>query len=148
MLIQDTVPLFIFSTLCFIGVRAFLELTLWSLFPKKGYKKYKKNTTLINRYFLVSAKSMIKDRYSKSEKRIIRYSVIVNVLFYINIIINLAFLMVISGFILFLFNMLNSKIIYLVFLFFLVFILLIFLIYAIIEAYVNYDYHKKRSHWR
>ena len=98
------------SALLFIVCKAFMSLIIWDSFSKGQYKKYKRESGFWERYFIVSTQRYVKDRYSKSEKRVINYTSIVKVLFYLNILLHLVFVIHFFGVLIFGFIDINDAI--------------------------------------
>ena len=146
MVTKESWLLFAFSFVAFLVTRLVWELLVWDSFPKKTYKKYKKETKFWNRYFIISARKLIKDRYLKSENRVIRYSTLIQFYFWLNIIMQSAFLTVIASLILLQFSFLNNTIFSIVCISFLSITLVFFAIFALIENYIDRNYHRKREH--
>ena len=133
------------SALLFIGCKAFMSLIIWDSFSKGQYKKYKRESGFWERYFIVSTQRYVKDRYSKSEKRVINYTSIVKVLFYLNILLHLVFVIHFFGVLIFGFIDINDAIVGSISLIYFLMILLCFIIFALIEQYEKRNYHKKRT---
>ena len=135
------------SALLFIVCKAFMSLIIRGSFSKGQYKKYKRESGFWERYFIVSTQRYIKDRYSKSEKRVIKYTIMVKVLFYINILLHLAFVIHFFGVLIFGFIDINDVIVGYISLIYFLIILLVFWVYAIMNQYEQREYHRKRSRW-
>ena len=133
------------SALLFIVCKAFMSLIIWDSFSKGQYKKYKRESGFLERYFIVSTQRYVKDRYSKSEKRVINYTSIVKVLFYLNILLHLVFVIHFFGVLIFGFIDINDAIVGSISLIYFLMILLCFIIFALIEQYEKRNYHKKRT---
>ena len=133
------------SALLFIVCKAFMSLIIWNSFSKGQYKKYKRESGFWERYFIVSTQRYVKDRYSKSEKRVINYTSIVKVLFYLNILLHLVFVIHFFGVLIFGFIDINDAIVGSISLIYFLMILLCFIIFALIEQYEKRNYHKKRT---
>lgn len=133
------------SALFFIVCKAFMSLIIWDSFSKGQYKKYKRESGFWERYFIVSTQRYVKDRYSKSEKRVINYTSIVKVLFYLNILLHLVFVIHFFGVLIFGFIDINDAIVGSISLIYFLMILLCFIIFALIEQYEKRNYHKKRT---
>jgi hypothetical protein len=88
---ESTIIGFIFSVIAFIGVRGIvMTQTMRAFLSRKGYKKYKENTGFWNRWFFVSARYIVRDKYSKFEGRIIQYTCIIRILFILNLILHIG----------------------------------------------------------
>ena len=88
---ESTIIGFIFSVIAFIGVRGIvMKQTMRAFLSRKGYKKYKENTGFWNRWFFVSARYIVRDKYSKFEGRIIQYTCIIRILFILNLILHIG----------------------------------------------------------
>ena len=133
------------SALMFIVCKAFMSLIIWDSFSKGQYKKYKRESGFWERYFIVSTQRYVKDRYSKSEKRVINYTSMVKVLFYLNILLHLVFVIHFFGVLIFGFIDINDAIVGSISLIYFLMILLCFIIFALIEQYEKLNYHKKRT---
>ena len=62
-----------------IILRAYMALTTYLAFSKKERKKYQADCTLVDRWFFLSAHKIMKNKYSKYEKRTIPYASITKV---------------------------------------------------------------------
>ena len=93
---NGTVCLILFSLICFLATRGFMEIELSTKLSRKGYKAYKAKTNLLDRWFFISARYIVRDKYSKSEKRIIKHPVIMQIIFAVNIILHVGFLVEVS----------------------------------------------------
>ncbi len=142
---KDLILLFIFGMITLIGARAFLEVMLYSSFRGHGYRSYRKQVHRIDRYFMISAQKLIKDRYSKEERRTIRYSAVVQVLFVLNLLLCVTLLSMIVFGILHLAAVVTAELLSAVCLASLIVALFVFFVCGIIEGSVDRNYHKKRT---
>ena len=140
------VILLFFAALLFIGCKAFMSLIIYTSFSKNQYKKYKRETSFWGRYFIVSTQRYVKDRYSKSERRVIKHTSIVKILFYLNILLHLFFTIYFFSVLIFCFIIKNDAIVGSISLIYFLMILLFFFVFGLIEQYEKRNYHKKRSH--
>ena len=83
--------LVIFSFLCFLATRGFMEVELSTKLSRKGYKAYKAQTNLLDRWFFISAKHIVRDKYSKFEGKIIRHTMIMRIMLVLNLILHVSF---------------------------------------------------------
>ena len=71
----------------FAITRVHMELCVWSAYPTKhGYRKYRKQTSFLNRLFLIHFRNNAKDHRVKYTRKIIRFSIIAEILFVVNMI--------------------------------------------------------------
>lgn len=86
-----------------ISILALLSIHLLALAGITGYcnrKKYESLTKTISfwdRWFFISVQALVKDQYSKREKKIIRYTIIARIYQKVNIFIHIIFLMEIAA---------------------------------------------------
>lgn len=135
----------IISIISYFFSRGFIELGVITYFSKKGYKAYKKQTNIHQRYWLTWLKKNSKFKYLKSEKKSVNYPSIMSVYFYthitvfISLVITLLIvILVYSGFL----DMVCAEVMLPVFL---TEVLLSFVIYYLIENYEHRNYHQKRN---
>ena len=86
--------LLFFATFCGLTLVVFLRLSVRVLLSKKRYKNYKQNVSFLNRWFLWSAPQMVKDKFSKSERRVIHYTAVVKFYRFLDIFIHIAYVAV------------------------------------------------------
>ena len=89
---SGTVCLIIFSFICFLATRGIMEVELSTKLSRKGYKAYKSKTNLFDRWFFISARYIVRDKYSKFEGRIIQHTAIMQIIFVLNIVLHIGFL--------------------------------------------------------
>ena len=129
-----------------VVLRMHMGIGLWLAMSKKERKAYKSTYSALNRYFFWSAYKAVKDKYSKYERRIIRYKKIAKIYRAMNIILHLE-----------LFLMITSQLLALTFESFKtispnvggVYVfsgLVFFVVLFFIEMYENWRHHKKRRY--
>ena len=125
-------------------VRGYMGLIVRTTLSKNERKKYKDETSFVNRWFLWSTHRFVKDRYSKYEKRTIRHSSIVCVYRMLNAILHILLIITIVVAVCNYYNALPSRIFNYTCWCYIVFLLFSFTLLAIIELVSNRKYHKKR----
>lgn len=81
----------VFAAISLLILRMFMEIALKTYVSRKKYKYYKESTKFFDRWFFVSARYIVRDKYSKFERRIIRYTLSMKIIFVLNIILNGSF---------------------------------------------------------
>lgn len=134
------------SVSAFIVLRVVMELILCAKLSRKGYKKYKENTGFWNRWFFVSARYIVRDKYSKFEGRIIRHTISMQVIFILNLILHIGLSAEVIMLIMTLkLKMLNDYIAdSIAMAFFLLILVAVGVLYCI-ESYENRRYHRMRE---
>ena len=138
------IGLTIMSIIGYLFSRGFIEVCVITYFSKKGYKAYKKQTNIQQRYWLTWIKKNATVKYLKSERRRIDYPTIMSVYFYTHIFlfISLAItLLIVTSVRLGVLDMVCAEVMITVYS---AEVLLSFVIYYFIEISVNRNYHKKR----
>ena len=141
---NNLIILVIFSIGILLILRGYMSAGIRACQTKKDWKLYVANVPVIDRWFFWTAPKIMKDKYSKSEKKIIRYSAIAKAYQVINLAIHIALtieLVFISCYALglveeYLFNRVCIAYFVVAFLF--------FAILAIIELKTNSKYHRSR----
>ena len=84
-----------FAFLCMLIIlRAYMGLTVRIVLSKKERRKYQADYSWLNRWFFCSVHKIIKDKYSKYEKRTIRYTSIMKVYKAITIVLHIELALV------------------------------------------------------
>ena len=140
---SSIVPFFVFLLVLLI-IRGHMGITLHLALSKKERKTYRFQLSLLDRWFFWSAPQIIKDKYSKRERKTIRYSAIFGTYRVILIVLNTELIAVIVlGF-------LSNASEYFKSIFscccglFIISAMLSFVVMAAIEVSSNPRYHKKR----
>ena len=82
----------ILSISSFLILRFFMGISITVHFSRKKLKYYKKSTSFLDRWFFISVRSMVRDKYSKYEGRVIHYTLSAQIIFVLNIILHVCFL--------------------------------------------------------
>lgn len=111
---------------------------------KKDWKLYVANVPVIDRWFFWTAPKIMKDKYSKSEKKIIHYSSIVKAYQVINIVIHIALTIELVFIFCYAFGFVEEYLFDRICIAYFVVAFLLFVILAIIELKTNSRYHRSR----
>ena len=140
------IKIIIFSVSSVLVLRVYMEMVLRAKLSRKGYKKYKEHTNFFDKYFLILARYVVRDKYSKCEGRIIRQTISMQVLFVLNIILHAGLLAEVS----LLFMTVKLKILNAqmaegaAVAFFLLFLAAVGVLYCV-DSYENRKYHRMRE---
>ena len=111
---------------------------------KKDWKLYVANVPVIDRWFFWTAPKIMKDKYSKSEKKIIRYSAIAKAYQVINLAIHIALTIELVFISCYALGLVEEYLFNRVCIAYFVVAFLLFAILAIIELKTNSKYHRSR----
>lgn len=145
---SSMIRLVIFSFVAFLVTRGFMEAVLCGKLSRKGYKAYKAKTNLLDRWFFISARHIVRDKYSKFEGRIIRHTMTVRIMFALNLILHVAFLPEQLLLLMVELNVLNNQVADGAATVFFIVILVVWLSFYFIEGYENRKYHRMRERRR
>lgn len=70
---NNKVFLLVFFLIILLVVRGYMGLTIRLSLSKKERKNYQTNTSILNRWFFVSAHHFVKNKFNKYEKKVIPY---------------------------------------------------------------------------
>ena len=127
----------------FLVMRGHMELCVWSAYPTKhGYRKYRKQTSFLNRFFLIDFRKNAKDHRVKYTRKTIRYSLIAEILFVVNLIDFLTLAVTMVFYFLNFFNLISPEAVDIPYLFMLFLIILTFFVDFEIARYEN-SKHKR-----
>ena len=88
---QSILPFLLFAAFSVFALRGWMALFVRSAMSKSERKRYRQDCSALNRCFFISTRDFLKDKYSKSEGKIIRYSRIARGFCVINILLHAAF---------------------------------------------------------
>ena len=88
---QSVLPFLLFAAFSVFALRGWMALFVRSAMSKSERKRYRQDCSALNRWFFISAHDFLKDKYSKSEGKVIQYSRIVRGFRVINILLHAAF---------------------------------------------------------
>ena len=71
---NSIINIVLFFLVSLLVIRIYMGLAVKLVFSKKELKNYQTNLSLVNRWFFWSTHQFIKDKYSKSEKKVIQHS--------------------------------------------------------------------------
>ena len=134
----------LFFLIVLIILREFMYLSLKVGQSKNTWKLYKKKCIFINRWFFWSTYKNVKDKFSKNENRIIRYTSIARIYRVFNIFIHILLILQIMISIIFYFGNINNNVLEISYIIYGFSALFIFVFLSIIEFYINKNYHIKR----
>ena len=140
------VKVIVFSVSSVLVLRVVMEMVLRSNFSRKGHKKYKENTCFFDRWFFISARCIVRDKYSKLEGRIIRHTISMQIIFVLNLVLHVGLLAEVA--LLFMagkLKMLNDQIADRTATVFFLLILAAVAVLYFIESYENRKYHQMRE---
>lgn len=133
------IRLIIFSFLCFLATRGFMEMELSTNLSRKGYKAYKAQTNLLDRWFFISAKHIVRDKYSKFEGKIIWHTMIMRIMFVFNLILHVGFFAEVSMLLMVRIGILNKHVVDWVAL---AFFLLLLVVWGALYFILRYEHRK------
>ena len=143
-MIGNNIKLILFILVELLVCRGYIEAMVICGFTKKEQKEYKCSTSALNRWLLWSTYRMVKDKYSKSERKIIKYTSIFKICRVINVILHLDFIVALMlGLTCSYFDGMSNAFIHFCYTS-IALGLLAFVILAIIEIAYNRQYHKSR----
>lgn len=111
---------------------------------KKNWKLYVANVSIVDRWFFWTAPKIMKDKYSKSEKKIIRYSSIAKAYQAINLAIHMALAIELVFISCYALRLVEEYLFNRVCIAYFVVAFLLFAILAMIELMTNSKYHRSR----
>ncbi len=88
---QSVLPFLLFAALSVFALRGWMALFVRSAMSKNERKRYRQDCSALDRWFFISTHDFLKDKYSKSEGKVIRYSRIAREFRVINILLHAAF---------------------------------------------------------
>ena len=88
---QSVLPFLLFAAFSVFALRGWMALFVRSAMSKSERKRYRQDCSALNRWFFISTHDFLKDKYSKSEGKVIRYSRIAREFRVINILLHAAF---------------------------------------------------------
>ena len=141
---RNSIILIVMSLISLIVVRGYMGLATWLVLSKKERKNYKASHSVLSRWFFWSTYRVVKDKYSKYEKRTIRYKTIMLIYRHITVILHcgLVFL-VATGLLLPVFESFHT-IFHRACLIYLITVLLSIVVLAGVNLYERLRYHKSR----
>lgn len=136
----------ILSVSAVLVLRVVMDLILRDKLSGKGYKKYRENTRFWDRWFFVSARYIVRDKYSKFEGRIIRHTISMRIVFVLNIVMHIGLLAEVSVLLLSVkLKLLNGQAAEGAATVFFLLVLAAFGVLYCIESYENRRYHRMRE---
>jgi hypothetical protein len=142
---DNAIVLLLFCIVGYLFSRAFIEIAIYALLTPKKYKKYKKKTTLNQRYWIIGVKTFFPVKYVKSENRMINYPMIMSVYSSVHATMFVSLMAVFAIAILSYVNLINEKGLVVVIVIYLIEIIASFGIYACVNNYEHYNYHRRRN---
>lgn len=133
-----------FSIGILLILRGYMSVGIRTYQTKKDWKLYVANVPVIDRWFFWTAPKIMKDKYSKSEKKIIHYSSIVKAYQVINIVIHIALTIELVFVSCYALGLVEEYLFNRVCIAYFVVAFLLFVILAIIELKTNSRYHRSR----
>ena len=106
---------------------------------RKGYKAYKAQTNLLDRWFFISAKHIVRDKYSKFEGKIIWHTMIMRIMFVFNLILHVGFFAEVSMLLMVRIGILNKHVVDWVAL---AFFLLLLVVWGALYFILRYEHRK------
>ncbi|MBQ3147556.1 MAG: hypothetical protein IJB91_07515 [Oscillospiraceae bacterium] len=136
--------LLLFSLVILLVVRGLMSIFVQLSMSKKERKQYRTSAGIIDRWFLWSIPHYVKDRYSRYEKRVIHYTMIVPICRMISITLTVLFLTELVAILLNQLGFLALKYAEIVCIVYFVVGFVSFCIVAAIEFFTNRRYHRSR----
>ena len=88
---QFVLPFLLFAAISAFALKGWMALFVRCAMSKSERKRYRQGCSALNRWFFISTHNFLKDKYSKSEGKVIRYSHIARGFRVINILLHAAF---------------------------------------------------------
>jgi len=134
----------LFSIAALLALRGFMGAGVRSFLTKNERKKYHASTSSIDRWFFWSAPNLIRNRYSKSEKRRISYASTMKAFRAINLAAHIGLTAVLFFIVCYLAGYVGERVLNTVCIAYAIIILLTFVMLAVIEFWMNRRYHLAR----
>lgn len=134
----------IFFTIVALVLRCWIAASIYTFFSKRERAEYRAKTNLLQRWFLFCTARFVKDKYSKTEKRVICYSDIVRFYCAVHTIVQIALIVEYSICLLCTFGRLEDNVLNVMSIAYAVLCLLAFTSFAVIESCTNRNYHRSR----
>lgn len=141
---NNLIILVIFSIGILLILRGYMSAGIRACQTKKNWKLYVANVSIVDRWFFWTAPKIMKDKYSKSEKKIIRYSSIAKAYQAINLAIHMALAIELVFISCYALGLVEEYLFNRVCIAYFVVAFLLFAILAIIELKTNSKYHRSR----
>ena len=134
----------IFFTIVALVLRCWIASSIYTFFSKRERAEYRAKTNLLQRWFLFCTARFVKDKYSKTEKRVICYSDIVRFYCAVHTSVQIALIVEYSICLLCTFGRLEDNVLNVMSIAYAVLCLLAFTSFAVIESCTNRNYHRSR----
>lgn len=134
----------LFSIAALLALRGFMGAGVRSFLTKNERKKYHASTSRIDRWFFWSAPNLIRNRYSKSEKRKIPCSSTLKAYRAINLAAHIGLTAVLFFIVCYFAGYVGERVLNIVCIAYAIAILLMFVVLAVIEFGMNQRYHLAR----
>ena len=141
---SNLIILVIFSIGILLILRGYMSAGIRACQTKKNWKLYVANVSIVDRWFFWTAPKIMKDKYSKSEKKIIRYSSIAKAYQAINLAIHMALAIELVFAFCYALRLVEEYLFNRVCIAYFVVAFLLFAILAMIELMTNSKYHRSR----
>ena len=135
--------LLVFSFIALLIIRGYIGAVFRLCLSKKERKTYIRENSFIKRWFLLNT-TLVKDKYSKREKRIIKHTTIIQTYRTFNIIIHILFLLLLVFTMLYASKRINAEIINHMYIVYFCVCLLVIILFAIVDLLTNRNYHRSR----
>ena len=141
---SNLIILVIFSIGILLILRGYMSAGIRACQTKKNWKLYVANVSIVDRWLIWTAPKIMKDKYSKSEKKIIRYSSIAKAYQAINLAIHIALTIELVFISCYALRLVEEYLFNRVCIAYFVVAFLLFAILAMIELMTNSKYHRSR----
>ena len=141
---MDDYLLLLISFLLLVFFRWIMSLSIMLALSKKAWKNYKLTVNAFDRWFLWSAPKLVKEKYSKFEKRKIDYPTVITVYRTLIIVLHIAFSIFLLTYIFVMFSLIEQLLIHHAFIVYLVCAGICVLVHCVTDLYVNWRFHKTR----
>ncbi len=141
---NNLIILVMFSIGILLILRGYMSVGSRACQTKKNWKLYVANVSIVDRWFFWTAPKIMKDKYSKSEKKIIRYSSIAKAYQAINLAIHMALAIELVFAFCYALDFVGEYFFNRVCIAYFATAFLLFVILAIIELKTNGRYHRSR----
>ena len=140
---MEEYALLLIALVLLICLRWLMSISVMLALSKKAWVNYKSTIKGFDRWFLWSVPSIVREKYSKYEKRRINYPVVVSMYRSINLFMHCCFLILAMVYVIDLF-IIDFSMVQPVFMAYLVAAGICFLLYCASSLYVNWRFHKSR----
>lgn len=143
---QFALPFLLFAAISAFALRGWMALFVRCAMSKSERKRYRQDCSALNRWFFISTHNFLKDKYSKSEGKVIRYSCIAREFRVITIFLHAAFAITAAAMLVHLSDI-NDHALKVICLAYLAFWGCAVITLGVTETVIHWKYHRSRYPW-